>query len=96
MTHSIEAILPWLAGRESQRLMPLSPGVLSGLPPANMLTDKNFRRLPNVASVSRLDPQRTFDKRAATHNEGLEMFVFPDLFLLRPGVWPVSTPSGRF
>jgi hypothetical protein len=45
-TKGIEAVLPWLTRGESQRLIPPPPGVLSGSPPVNKLTDNNFRRLP--------------------------------------------------
>lgn len=45
VTYGIQAVLPWLAGREPRRLIPIPPGVLSGLPPVNKLTDKDFRRL---------------------------------------------------
>ena len=46
VTKGIETALPWLAGREPQRLIPPPPGVLSGLPPVNKLTGMDFRRLP--------------------------------------------------
>jgi hypothetical protein len=46
VTSGIEAVLPWLARGESQRLIPPPPGVLSGLPPVNKLTNSDFRRLP--------------------------------------------------
>jgi hypothetical protein len=46
ITKGIETVLPWLATRESQRLIPPPPGVLSGLPPVYKLADYDFRRLP--------------------------------------------------
>jgi hypothetical protein len=46
VTKGIETALPWLAGREPQRLNPPPLGVLSGLPPVNKLTGIDFRRLP--------------------------------------------------
>jgi hypothetical protein len=45
VTTGIEAVLPWLASRESQRLIPPPPGIGS-LPPVNQLSDIDFRRLP--------------------------------------------------
>jgi hypothetical protein len=46
VTTGIEAVLPWLARGESERLIPRPPDVGSGLPLANKLTDIDFRRLP--------------------------------------------------
>jgi hypothetical protein len=46
VTKGIEAVLPWLTTRESQRLIPPRPRVFSGLPPVNKLTDNDFRRFP--------------------------------------------------
>jgi hypothetical protein len=46
VTKGIEAVLPWLAGRESQRLLPPPPGPLSHTPLVSLLTDNDFRRLP--------------------------------------------------
>jgi hypothetical protein len=46
VTKGIEAVLPWLAGRESQRLFPPPPGPLSRTPLVSLLTDNDFRRLP--------------------------------------------------
>ena len=44
VTKGIETALPWLARGESQRLIAPPPGVLSGLPPINNLTDIDFRK----------------------------------------------------
>jgi hypothetical protein len=46
VTKGIEAVLPWLASRKSQRLLPPPPGPLSGTPLVSLLTDNDFRRLP--------------------------------------------------
>ena len=45
VTTGIEAVLPWLARGESQRLIPPPPGIGS-LPPVNQLTNDDFRKLP--------------------------------------------------
>ena len=46
VTKGIETALPWLSGREPERLRPPPPGPLSGTPLVSLLTDKDFRRLP--------------------------------------------------
>ena len=48
VTKGIEAVLPWLEGRESQRLRPPPPGLrpLSDTPLVSLLTDNDFRRFP--------------------------------------------------
>jgi hypothetical protein len=46
VTKGIEAVLPWLVGRESQRLRPPPPGPLSDTPLVSLLTDNDFRRFP--------------------------------------------------
>jgi hypothetical protein len=46
LTKGIEAVLPWLGSRESQRLLPPPPGPLSGTPLVSLITDNDFRRLP--------------------------------------------------